>query len=589
VRRAVARLAIGPRRCARGRHTGGVARRCVAAVGLVLVAVAAARAGAAVPPYRLIDHSPDLVVGHLIDGVWMRTFAPLRARTLVPVQGAPTPAVLRFSLGVTPSLRGGAEFSVVFVAADGTRTVLYTRAVKEAGWVDDEIDLGDRDPNGAKLLFKKRTLDELPMKAMAGARWGEPVLMPRASARTSPSVILVSIDTLRADAVGGAPSHTPVLDALARAGVSYATSYSASTWTYPSHAALMRGLNAGSLPDREPRMSVAPKEEKPPLAQVFRAHGYATAGFTGGGFLSLNWGFPQGFDRYYAFEQPSGGDSCLPERFDGVHVFERARRWLAANASRPFFLFVHTYDVHDRCPVEPEGLGPFQSWPDPGPAGREKLKSYYTSLVGRADKLVGELLAQVDALGLAEKTIVVVTSDHGEAFWEHDGYGHGCAVRPFDPVTRVPLILRGPGIEAGKIVAQPVSAVDVAPTLLALAGLPVPPEMEGKPLPGLGLAGARAAGDPVYVQCGDNLAVRVGDRKLLSQRQGGAGEVYDLAADSGEKANVIGADTASDQTLRALAEKYWGSATAETRLVLERQKTVDDSTRERLRALGYIE
>jgi arylsulfatase A-like enzyme len=163
-------------------------------------------------------------------------------------------------------------------------------------------------------------------------------------------------------------------------------------------------------------------------------------------------------------------------------------------------------------------------------------------------------------------------------------------VLPFDPVTRVPLILRGPGIgAAGKVVAQPVSAVDVAPTLLALSGLPVPPEMEGKRLPGLGLGGERQPRDPVYVQCGDNLAIRVGDRKLLTQRQGGGDLVFDLTTDAAEQKNILGRDSAADRMLRDLAAKYWTTATAETRLILERQKSVDDSTRERLRALGYIE
>ena len=543
-------------------------------------------------PFHLVEHSPDPAAAHIIDGVWMRTLVPFRGRNVVALDGAPAPGVLRFSLGVLPALRGGAEFSIVFVAATGERTELYTRAVTDPGWYDDVVDLGDRDLAGARLVLRKRLLVDKQPPLVGGALWGEPVVVPRPAPRSSPSVILISVDTLRADAVGihGAQNRTPAIDALARAGVRFSNSYSASTWTYPSHAALLRGVNAGSLPERTPRMAVEPGTVKASLAQIFRSHGYGTAGFTGGGFLSLTWGFPAGFDRYFAFEQPEHGAACRPERFDGAEVFARAGRWLEANKARPFFLFVHTYDAHDRCPVTPRGLGPFAPWPDPGAAGRKKLIDYYASLIGDVDKLVASLLAQVEALGLAKDTIVVLTSDHGEAFWEHGFYGHGCLARPYDPVTRVPLILRGPGVGTpGAVVDQPVSAIDVAPTLLALSGLAVPPDMEGKLLPGVGLAAARTAQDPVFVQCGDNLAVRIGARKLITQRSGGRDEIYDLDRDAKEEHNILGEDTDSDAALLGQAKRYWPGATAETALILKKEEKVDESTRERLRALGYVE
>src|SRR5262249_45044224 len=153
-------------------------------------------------------------------------------------------------------------------------------------------------------------------------------------------------------------------------------------------------------------------------------------------------------------------------------VFDRAERWLRDNAARPFFLFLHTYDVHDRCPVWPAGIGGYEPWPDPGPAGRKKLVDYYDSLVERAGTLIAGLLDDLSSLGLSDRVVIAVTGDHGEGFWEHGYYGHGCVFTPYESLVRVPLIVRaGRDVPRRGRIDAPVSAVDVAPTLLALAGL----------------------------------------------------------------------------------------------------------------------
>src|SRR5262249_42190386 len=149
--------------------------------------------------------------------------------------------------------------------------------------------------------------------------------------------------------------------------------YSASGWTYPSHASLLHGLYPGSLPQVD-----KPAPRPPALSELFRRGGYLTAGFTGGGFMSVAWGFQTGFDTYYQFPGTGGrSEECAPDRFDGPAVFGGATRWLQENGRRPFFLFVHTYDAHDRCEIKPPGVVGFAPWPDPGPSGRERYSRYY--------------------------------------------------------------------------------------------------------------------------------------------------------------------------------------------------------------------
>jgi arylsulfatase A-like enzyme len=329
--------------------------------------------------------------------------------------------------------------------------------------------------------------------------------------------------------------------------------------------------------------------ERKPLPEIFRTDGYATAGFTGGGFMSQKWGFPIGFDTYFMFQQPPPvPDRCSPDRFDGTQVFDLAERWLRERAKAPFFLFVHTYEVHDRCPVQPPGIGPFAQWPNPGPERLAKVTDYYGELIARADGLVGGLLRTLDELGLTDSTLVMVMSDHGDGFWEHGFGGHGCPYKPYEEIVRVPLILRYPKVvgQRGKI-DQPVSLIDLAPTALDLMTLPPAAWMPGKPLPGLGLAGATPPETPLMIGCDDMLAVRIGDRKLITSKKSAfPDEVYDLRKDPGER-NELTADKATAE-LRKQAAAYWGLGTGqfESENALDE---LDEKTRERLRALGYIQ
>jgi arylsulfatase A-like enzyme/lysophospholipase L1-like esterase len=552
-------------------------------------------------PVHLIDHvalppgtSAPPRPGRLIHDVWRRVL-PSKPSVGVPLPRLPRAPRLRFAIGLQPQQAvGSVRFEVLLEREGEQPTRLYGRDLGAPGWVEEEVDLPARDADGARLVFQK-TLLEGPATRLLDAHFAEPILVS-GTPQTARSVVLISLDTLRADRVGAygyAPARTPALDRLAADGVWYANAYSASTWTYPSHASLLYGLYPASLPPLdEPGRPPASTGPRPlTLAERLRGAGYLTAGFTGGGFMSTAWGLQWGFDLYYQFAAPTlRAGRCPPERFDGDAVFTRAIRWLREHGRQPFFLFLHTYDAHDRCEVWPSGLQPFDPWPDPGPRQRERVSRYYDDRIAAADALFGRLAHELEALGLSERVTVVVTSDHGEALWEHGFFGHGCTLTPFEPVIRVPLIVRAPhrSRERGRI-DQPVSAVDIAPTLLALLGVAPADGLEGQVLPGLGLP-SRPPSSAVFVHCDQQLAVRVGDHKLIA----GAGKpsrdaVYDLARDPDERHDVSAAADSVTRLLQGYASEYGTKGAPGAGAYPQDLDRLDDAARERLRALGYVQ
>jgi arylsulfatase A-like enzyme len=558
---------------------------------MLVAGIAAADTG----PVRLLDQrrgapgAPPL--GRTIDATWRRIVLANPARFTLPEM--PERPRLRFAIGLDPVPPGSSVRFEVFLEKDDAPPVgLYRAELDGARWQEEEIDLGPHDLKGGRLLFLK-TLVKGEKAALSGAVFAEPMVIP-GGPRPGTSVILISIDTLRADRVGAygyATARTPALDALAAKSIWYANAYSASTWTYPSHASLLSGVYPAAFPDVDkPESLPAPVPSPPNVASVFREAGYLTAGFTGGGFMSARWGFAIGFDSLYQFEQPTAStERCAPGRFDGAEVFGRATKWMRVNAAHPFFLFLHTYDAHDRCPVWPPGVSPLSQLPDPGPARRKEFSDYYDERIAAADRLLGGFVDALKALGLFDNVVLVVTSDHGDAFWEHGFFGHGCPLTPFEELIQVPLIVHAPGhgTRHGRI-EQPVSAVDVAPTLLALAGLTPPTTMQGHGLPGLGIP-SRPESAPIFVHCGGHLAVRIGSHKLIANREAASATLYDLAEDPDEKQSGRGGSPEVLERLRRHAAEYWvrgASGAGSSEHVLD---GVDEPTRERLRALGYAQ
>jgi choline-sulfatase len=266
------------------------------------------------------------------------------------------------------------------------------------------------------------------------------------------NLLLITIDTLRADAVGayGATAgRTPALDAVAGAGMRFEGAFAPAPITLPSHASILTGLYPPGHGARHNGMTM--QDHRPTLATVCQNAGFATGAFISAFPLDRRFGLARGFDEY-SDRFPRGPDMRPINERPGSATVDAAIAWLKGRTTR-FFLWVHLFEPH----------APYGNPRD----GRPALDRYADE-VAEADRQIARLL---DALGEARKTtLVIATADHGEAFGEHGEIGHSIFV--YDTTLRVPLVISGPGVPASTM-GEPVSLVDVAPTALARLGLPV--------------------------------------------------------------------------------------------------------------------
>jgi arylsulfatase A-like enzyme/Flp pilus assembly protein TadD len=397
---------------------------------------------------------------------------------------------------------------------------------------------------------------------------------PKAPAR-QPNVLLVTIDTLRADhvgAYGAATGATPNIDRLAREGTRFESAISSVPLTLPSHATILTGL----LPTRHGVRNngagaLAPGNTT--LAEAFAARGYATGAFVGSFVLDRRYGLDQGFSVYDdEIDRDSTVAGALEAERDGAAVTDRALAWVG-NTNRPFFAWVHLYDPHAPY-VPPE---PFRSRFADRP---------YDGEIAAADAQVGRLLAMLDAKGLRGDTIVVVTGDHGEALGEHGELTHGLLL--FEPTLRVPLIVSAPSAKQGSVVREPVSLADLAPTIAALASVPFGDgNLSGHDVSASVRQGIEPSPSVIYSETkypemfGWNAlaAIRSGSVKLIAST---GRRMYDLAADPGETRDVV------DQQRRAyhdLDAKLAALRSAETSVA---PSPVDAEAMAKLASLGYV-
>lgn len=362
------------------------------------------------------------------------------------------------------------------------------------------------------------------------------------------NVVLISMDTVRSDHVGAYGYElptTPNLDRLATRSAVFEHAVSQAAWTLPAHGSIMTGLYPGRLGVvRYPAVRRLPDSTQT-LAGVFSSAGYRTAGFTGGGFVSAHFGFDRGFQVY----------TTDGRRFE--HNLDNAISWLELNRHRPFFLFFHGYNAHrpyyseamDKLAV---GL-PEKIKRDRGgycgrntrdrPEDLETIIAFYDASVHAADRRVGELLRALETLGLMDKTVLLVTSDHGEEFFEHGNCDHVRFL--YGEVINVPYVVYVPGFNpSGKRIRDTVPAsISVARTLLDLVGV-------ANTMPGVSLlpmidGSATGFDGPVYSEA-DSVAGRMGSRgpvvsiikereKLIAFTGEGSEEAYDLEVDPGEQ------------------------------------------------------
>jgi arylsulfatase A-like enzyme len=466
------------------------------------------------------------------------------------------------------------------------------------------------------------------------------------------NVVLISIDTLRADRLNsygyGARVVSPEMDRLAAEGVVFETHITASPWTTPAHLSLLTSLSPSAHGVMAPISQIWGRlkrgesaaqrlaEEHVTLAEVLSSEGYATAAFTGGRTVDPRIGFDQGFDLYDTSQTKLADDTLVP-------VVE----WIETHRETPFFLFWHTFEVHApylethfvREVVPEEEAARLETafqelaadrsgvrlWQKKARRRLQRLGLYrldvcsalYDGGILSADRAVGTLMAALKGAGLYDRTLVVVTSDHGEQLGETAGPGgpvsrdggfynsHGHTL--YEEIIRVPLILKLPGGHpAGRRVAEVTRAIDVMPTVLDVLGLPGPSAMQGTSLRPL-WSGQRVEEREAFTEAVnepfESKSLRSGRHKyILSfdweqvEEYGRAAvperadivELYDLLSDPVEKRNLM-VDPSPEAA--ALGEGFDAEL---RRVAAERQGRSDEipldaETLEQIRALGYGE
>jgi len=410
---------------------------------------------------------------------------------------------------------------------------------------------------------------------LAGCRRAPPTAPPA----ERPNVLLITIDTLRADHVGcygHAGALTPTLDGLATRGVRFATAVAHVPLTGPSHASILTGVTPLGHGFRDNGGYALPAAVQT-AAEDFGKAGYRTAAFVSGFPLIRRFGFDRGFEAYDD-HFPKGDD---PRRAPHVERFadattEAVLRWLevpeGAPGRWPFFLWVHYYDPH--APYEP-----------PGQFAKRFRDEPYDGEVAFVDQQLARLLRRLEEKGELARTLILATSDHGEGLGEHGEMSHGLFI--YDATLKVPFVVAGPGVSGGRIAPTVARGIDVLPTLLDLAGMKARPEIEGRSLrpalEGRDMTDAPAYAETLYplreLGWAPLFAWRTARHKMIEAPRP---ELYDLESDPGETQNRAARENARlvemQQKLQAALARPTPSATAE----------LDPETAERLRALGYV-
>ena len=277
-----------------------------------------------------------------------------------------------------------------------------------------------------------------------------------------PNVLLVTIDTVRADHVGAygyTKPTTPTLDRLAREGVRFADATSQAPLTGPAHAAILTGSYPGRFGVRDNAAMPLP-DSATTVAELFKAAGYRTGAFIGAFIVDRQYGFGQGFDEFDSKFERFTSAAKLQARRPAAAVVDDALKWLSTRSSAPFFAWVHLYDAHAPYDAPAAFRTRFPATP-------------YDGALAYVDASVGRLIDALQQSGQLEQTIVCVVADHGEGLGEHGESEHGFFL--YDATLHVPWILRLPQRRyAGAVVSEQVRAIDVTPTLAALGGLAKP-------------------------------------------------------------------------------------------------------------------
>jgi arylsulfatase A-like enzyme/Flp pilus assembly protein TadD len=402
-------------------------------------------------------------------------------------------------------------------------------------------------------------------------------------------VLLITVDTLRADRLGcyGARRvDTPAMDALAAEGIRFANAYAQVPITLPSHAVILTGTYPMSNGVRDFTSPGIPPNVGL-LAEAFRRQGHHTAAFVSAFVLDGTWGFARGFDTYDDDFDPKQFETRNPGNIQrrADETIDRLLAWLKARdggkpAAQAFFVWLHLFDPHsDYNPPEP-----FRS----RYAGRP-----YDGEVAYTDAQLARLLEAMRKSGAYDRTLIVLLSDHGESLGEHGEDEHGFFI--YNSTVHVPLIVKPPrGQATPRVVAQPVGTIDVAPTILDLLRLrdPLSRQFQGSSLASLVLGRSAPAERPVYAETyyPSNSFGWAPLRSLTTRRlrfiEAPRPEFYDLEADPKEIRNLLDQRRADAEALRAQLREFERRYTAQAAAV--KGPPLSPETLEKLKSLGYV-
>ena len=498
---------------------------------------------------------------------------------------------LLFSYGLQETAPVPTRFEISVRGADDRLTILFEDSLETTGvWNDAAIDLSQY--GGRQIELRFGTSTETYDPRLGFPVWANPeTTVPSAEIM---NVLFISIDTLRADHLSlyGYPRPTsPAIDRWAsETGTVFENTIAAAPWTLPSHFSMFTGLNAHRHGVNHPDKASG---HLTTLAERLQSAGYATVAITGGGFVHPQYGFSQGFDRY----QTQGATMASEQELE--RGLASALTALETYRDRPFLLFFHTYEVHNpfraRSPflkrltgrttdrtVDTEVI-PRQA--HNGYAERRSLQlvesttdevsdadidpytlaiDLYDSQIAYVDEKIGRLLETLDRLDLTSRTIVVLTSDHGELFGEHGLANH---VTLYEANLRVPLILAMPGQPwGGQRIGRQVRSVDIMPTLLDLLDIPIPTDLDGISLIPLMEKGKQPDADASAISYAASsnygISVRQGNRyKYQFRNNAWVSEdpveyFFDLATDPGESTPVPELDTTAQRLRGSLLRQF---------------------------------
>lgn len=398
-----------------------------------------------------------------------------------------------------------------------------------------------------------------------------------------PNIVVVTIDTLRVDRIGAYGSdrvRTPQIDRLAREGVRFANAATTVPFTLPAHSSIMTGTYPPYHGVRE-NVGYALDDAAPTLAELLADAGYHTAGFVSAFVLDAQWGIGRGFAQYHDdFDVASMQSRNIGSvQRDGADTLASVAEWLDRRPEGPFFLWVHLFDPHD--PYTP-----------PEPYASEYPDRPYDGEVAYTDSLVGKLRTQLERRGLLEESLLVLTGDHGEGLGDHGEVYHGYFI--YESTAHVPLVIRAPGAAAGRVVETAVSHVDLLPTILDVAGIPIVETAQGSSLAPLLVEGRPTDDDrAVYTESYYALShygwaplrsLRTARYKYIAAPRE---ELYEIPVDPGELRNVAGQRAATAFELAGSLQRL----AAEVEFEGERSAAtpdIDEDSLRQLRALGYI-